>query len=274
MHPKDPRNSLPPTTRQQSFSWFHGWLLHSFIGFKSIFNTRSFHPGLTGRVVVVSIVSIRAFQTIYLAKCEFARAWWQIHWKESAGKTGLQRLHLSKEELSPGPGFGDAFDLPEPSSRPYCWFSSLSKYCQINYQGRGQCSTESFSFLQLPGRKGFLKLSQITRKQAWATEKYPNQWQIHNIQRAKILVSIRYFWEWRIACYGGVGINPEQHLIMTLSHFRGTGSLGKTKFQRLVNFDFDFSFGQKMSIVVNIGSDIKICVDFGLKGLLDFTARG
>ena len=61
---------------------------------------------------------------------------------------------------------------------------------------------------------------------------------------------------------------------MTLSHFRGTGSLGKTKFQRLVNFDFDFSFGQKMSIVVNIGSDIKICVDFGLKGLLDFTARG
>ena len=41
-----------------------------------------------------------------------------------------------------------------------------------------------------------------------------------------------------------------------------------------MNFDFDFSFGQKMSIVVNIGSDIKICVDFGLKGLLDFTARG
>ena len=52
MHPKDPRNSFPPTTRQQSFSWFHGWLLHSFIGFKSIFKTRSFHPGLTGRVVL------------------------------------------------------------------------------------------------------------------------------------------------------------------------------------------------------------------------------
>ena len=45
-----------------------------------------------------------------------------------------------------------------------------------------------FSSLQVPGRKGFLKLSQITQKQAGATEKYP-----HNIYRAKILVFIRFF---------------------------------------------------------------------------------
>ena len=156
MHPKDPRNSFPSTTRQQSFSWFHCWLLHSFVGFKPIFKTLSLHPGLTQRVVVVSIVSIRALQTIYLAKCEFAWTWWQIHWKKCADKAGLQRLHLSKEELSPGPGFGDAFDLPEPSSRPYCWFSSLSKYCQINYQGRGQCSTESFLLYNYLEEKDFL----------------------------------------------------------------------------------------------------------------------
>ena len=76
--------------------------------------------------------------------------------KKCADKAGLQRLHLSKEELSPGPGFGDAFDLPEPSSRPYCWFSSLSKYCQINYQGRGQCSTESFLLYNYLEEKDFL----------------------------------------------------------------------------------------------------------------------
>ena len=76
--------------------------------------------------------------------------------KKCADEAGLQRLHLSKEELSPGPGFGDAFDLPEPSSRPYCWFSSLSKYCQINYQGRGQCSTESFLLYNYLEEKDFL----------------------------------------------------------------------------------------------------------------------
>ena len=47
-------------------------LITSFTGFKSIFKTLSLHPGLTRRVVVVSIVSFRAFQMIYLAKCEFA----------------------------------------------------------------------------------------------------------------------------------------------------------------------------------------------------------
>ena len=196
-----------------------------------------------------SILSLRAFQTIYWAKCEFAWSCWQIRWKivrvtlVYSGciyqrKSWAQDQDLVTPLISPNPAPDhiadfhlflnivrlDLNDGSLPFHRPMV--SHRSGLCQINYQGRGQCLTESFSFLQLPGRKGFLKLSQITQKQAWATEKYP-----HNIYRAKILVFIRFFFlEWRIACYGGVGINPEQHLIMTLSHFRGTGSLGKTKF--------------------------------------------
>ena len=39
------------------FFWVYCWLFHSFIGFKSIFKSLSLPPGLTRRVVVVSIDS-------------------------------------------------------------------------------------------------------------------------------------------------------------------------------------------------------------------------
>ena len=76
----------------------------------------------------------------------------------------------------------------------------------------GQCSTESFLLYKYLEEKDFLNYPKSPKSK---------QGLLKNTHITFIVLKYWFlsvfFGEWRIACYGGVGINPEQHLIMTLS---------------------------------------------------------
>ena len=237
-----------------------------------------------------SILSLRAFQTIYWAKCEFAWSCWQIRWKivrvtlVYSGciyqrKSWAQDQDLVTPLISPNPAPDhiadfhlflnivrlDLNDGSLPFHRPMV--SHRSGLCQINYQGRGQCSTESFLLYNYLEEKDFLNYPKSPKSKHELLKNTHITFIVLKYWFLSVFLGMVHCVLWRCRHKPGATFNYD---IIT----EAEAALEKLNFKDLWILNFDFSFGQKMSIVVNIGSDIKICVDFGLKGLLDFTARG